>query len=76
MAATPVRTTVVGGMSANWYADDDGVIHVLSFRRESEGSTTRFAVALPLGECFDRVPRALWDQIRYEFESRRSAGRE
>jgi hypothetical protein len=52
------------GATATWFALG-GVIHVISIRLD--GTETGFPDAPTLGECFGRMPRALWEWVRYEF---------
>ncbi|WP_228001038.1 hypothetical protein [Nocardia australiensis] len=69
MSGFELRVTVRGGASATWFVRD-GVIHVTSVRRP-DGTETELPDTPSLGESFDAMPRALWDQISYEFESSR-----
>lgn len=40
-----------------WFSIDGGDLHELQWR--------------PLGECFDHMPRRLWDEVRHAYEHRR-----
>lgn len=62
------HSTQVGAASARWVTrggtvwvrvilDDDSELFIEPDR--------------PLGECFDLMPRELWDRVRHEYECRR-----
>jgi hypothetical protein len=61
------RVTLQVDASATWFVGDL-VIRVLSVRL-SDGAETELPDAPSLGECFDIMPRGLWDRVRYEHES-------
>ncbi|MFD0364046.1 hypothetical protein ACFQZZ_21585 [Nocardia sp. GCM10030253] len=60
------RSTEKAGSTASWFADN-GVIHVVSVRYAANGEVSEFEDAPTLGECFGRIPRALWEQVRYDY---------
>ena len=60
------RTTQHKGHTATWYVQD-GVIRMLHVRSDC-GCETDFPGGPPLGECFDLMPRKLWDRVRNEYE--------
>lgn len=64
-----IRTTEYDGITATWFARD-GVIRVVGVR-DTDGAETLFDGAPSLGECFDRMPRRLWDRVRFQHRDER-----
>lgn len=62
-----IRVSEYRGACAAWFVRDR-IIRVLSVRL-SDGTETELPDAPSLGECFDIMPRGLWDRVRYEHES-------
>lgn len=59
--------TTYGADEAVWFVSG-GVIHVDHWVNGGEPRELR---GRPLGECFDDLPRRLWDEVRHAYEHQR-----
>ncbi|GAA5099880.1 hypothetical protein GCM10023319_63280 [Nocardia iowensis] len=71
VADEDTRVTELDRVAATWYVRD-GVIHVLRIR--SADVDTVLPNIPTLGQCFNLMPRTLWERVRYEYEQTRPRG--
>lgn len=64
--------TIHNGDEAAWEVDN-GVIRVDCVN--TKDGQLELLHGLPLSECFDSMPRKLWDEIRHDYERLRDAQR-
>ncbi|WP_280392168.1 hypothetical protein [Nocardia brasiliensis] len=65
------QATVLADCSAAWHVDH-GTIYVDTLRK---GRSVIALGGIELGKAFGRMPRNLWDRVRFDFELQRDRSR-